>query len=65
MRLPDGHARSIVHGDVLHGCERLRPGDADVAHVADVEDTDAGTDSQVLLDHTARRMDTRPACPSR
>ncbi len=51
--LADAHARSIVHGDVLHRFQRLRSGDADVAHVADVEDADAGAHRQVLLHQAA------------
>ena len=43
----------VVHGDVLHRFKRLRAGDADVAHVADVEDADAVADREVLLHQAA------------
>ena len=49
MPMPGG----VVHGDVLHRFERLRAGDADVAHVADVEDADAVADGEVLLHQSA------------
>ena len=41
LRLADGEPGGVVHRDVLHGGERVRPGHADVAHVADVKDADA------------------------
>ena len=53
LRLPDRQPRRVVHRDVLHRRERLRSGQADVAHVADVEDADAGAHRHVLVDDAA------------
>ncbi len=52
LRLPDRQAGRVVHGDVLDGGERLRPGEPDVSHVADVEDADPSAD-RVVLGHDA------------
>ena len=54
LRLADGEPRSIVHGNLLHGGQRLRPGQADVAHVADVENAHAGA-HRIVLGHDAAR----------
>src|SRR5581483_11682893 len=48
LALADGHASSIVHGDVLHGSERLRTMNPDVAHVAHVKDANRGANRHVL-----------------
>ena len=53
LSLTDGQARSIIHRDVLHGCERLRPSQADVAHVADIENAHAGAYGHVFVDDSA------------
>ena len=42
MRLANGQPCGIVHGDVLHCVQGFRPGQANVAHVADVENADTG-----------------------
>src|SRR5580700_1282903 len=39
-----------VGGDEIGELKRLRAGDVDLAHVADIEDSDALADSEVLLD---------------
>jgi hypothetical protein len=48
LRLPDGKTDSIVHGDVLDGKERLGADQANVAHMAHVEDADAVANSVML-----------------
>ena len=53
MRLSDGQPGSVIHGEVLDGGQRLRTGEADVAHVADVKDTDPGADGRVFVDNAA------------
>ena len=53
LRLPDGQLRGVVHRDMLNSGERLRAGEPDVAHVADVEDADAGAHRHVLVDDSA------------
>ena len=50
LRLSDGEARRVVHGDVLDGGEGVGAGEADVAHMADVEDPHAGANRHVLGD---------------
>ncbi len=54
LRLADGEPRGVIHGNVLHGGQRFGPGQADVAHVADVEDAHAGAHRIVLGDDAAR-----------
>ena len=51
--LPDGQPRSVIHGNMLHRGQSLRPGQANVAHVADVENTHAGAHGHVLVDNSA------------
>ena len=53
--LANAHARRVVHSDALHRLQRLRPRDADVAHVADIEDAHAVAHRQVLLHQAAHR----------
>ena len=53
LRLADSQPRRIIHGDVLHRGQRLRPGQANVSHVADVEDAYAGAHSHVLGNDSA------------
>src|SRR6185437_13755339 len=48
LSLPNGQPRGIVHSDVLGRFQRLRAGNADITHVADVKNTDASTHSQVF-----------------
>ena len=55
VRLAGDEPRGVVHGDALHGIQRLRPGEADVAHVADVEDAHAGAHRHVLGQDAAGR----------
>jgi len=38
---------------MLHRGQRLRPGQADIAHVADIENAHAGAHRHVLVDDTA------------
>ena len=52
LRLPDRQTTRVVHGNVLDGRQRLRSREADVTHVADVEDADAGA-HRVVLGHDA------------
>ena len=48
LRLPDRQPRGIVHGNVLYRIQRARPTQANVAHVADVENPDTRAHRQVL-----------------
>src|ERR1700683_4294803 len=50
LRLAKGKARRAVHRNMLHGGEGSGASEADIAHVADVEDADAGADGHVLVD---------------
>ena len=52
-RLPDGKPGGIVHRYVLNCRERLRARQPDVAHVADVENSDPGPHSHVLGNDSA------------
>ena len=54
LRLAFGQLRGIVHGDELDGIECLGPAQLDFAHVADVEDADAGAHGHVLGNQAAR-----------
>ena len=49
----EGEAGRVVHRDVLHGRQRFTPGQTDIAHVADIEYSDAGAHGQVLIDDAA------------
>ncbi len=51
--MADTHARSVVHGDVLHRLQRLRARDADVAHVADIENAHPVANRQMLFHQAA------------
>jgi hypothetical protein len=42
--------RGVIHGHVLYGLESLRTVQADVSHVADVEESDGAADGHVLGD---------------
>ena len=53
LRLPNRQPRSVIHGNVLHGGQRLRPRQANVAHVADIENAHAGAHRHVLVDDAA------------
>ncbi len=53
VRLAVLEARGIVHGDVLHGGQRAGAAKLDLAHVAHVEEADAGAHGQVLGDEAA------------
>ncbi len=53
LRLADGQPRGVIDGHLLHGFERLRAVQADVSHVADVEESDGVADGQVLGDQSA------------
>ncbi len=53
VRLAVLEARRIVHGDVLHGGQRAGAAELDLAHVADVEEADAGAHRHVLGDQAA------------
>ena len=55
LRLADGEPRRIVHGNVLNRSQRLRPLQANIAHVRDVEDANAGANCVVLGNNAARR----------
>ena len=55
LRLPDGQLRGVVHGNVLDRRQRFRSGQADVAHVADVEDAHASPHRVVLGHDSAGR----------
>ncbi len=50
LGLPVLQLRSVVHGDVLHQIQRLRPAHFDLAHVADVEQADALAHGAMLVD---------------
>src|SRR5262249_47425750 len=50
VRLADLQLRRVIHADVIHGVERLLADDKDVAHVADVENSDAGAHGHVFGD---------------
>jgi hypothetical protein len=45
--------RRIIHADVLNSIERLGAMYADIAHVADIENTDAVANRHVLSDKPA------------
>ena len=53
MCLANGEARGIVHRNMLHRLQRLRAADANIAHVADVENPHAGAHRQVLFHQAA------------
>ena len=53
LSLSDRQLRGVVHRNVLDGGKSLWPGEADVAHVADVENADACTHRHVLIDDAA------------
>ena len=53
LRLAHSQTRGVVHRDMLHCGQRLRACKADVAHVADVEDANAGAHRHVLVDDSA------------
>ena len=55
LRLSNGEPRCIVHRDVLDGGQGSRTGDPDIAHVADVENANAGADGVVLCNDAAHR----------
>ncbi len=54
LRLADGEPRSVIHRNVLDGGQRLRPGQPDVAHVADVKNADARS-HRIVLGHDSAR----------
>ena len=53
LRLSHGQSGRIVHGNVLHRGQRLRSRQANVAHVADIEDAHARAYRHVLADDSA------------
>src|SRR5207248_2686370 len=55
LRLADRQPRGIVHGNSLNCGEGLSPGEADVAHVADIKDADARAHGHVLVDDAATK----------
>ena len=53
VRLANNEPRGVIHGDMLHRRQRLRTGDADIAHVADVKDANPGAHGNVLFHQAA------------
>jgi len=53
LRLPQRQFRRIVHRNVLHGRQCLRACEANIAHVADVEDAHSGADNHMFGDDSA------------
>ena len=49
VRLADLQLRRVVAGDPLDSGERIAAGHLDLAHVADVEEADAGANGKVLV----------------
>jgi hypothetical protein len=52
LRLMDCEAARVIRRDVLDRRQRVRAGDLDFAHVADVEQSAARADGHVLVAHT-------------
>jgi hypothetical protein len=53
LRLPNRQPGSVIHGNVLNSCQRLRTSQAYVTHVADIEDADPGAHCHMLGDDAA------------
>jgi hypothetical protein len=52
VRLTVDELCGVVHGDVLHGGERAGATELDLAHMAHIEEADAGAHGHVLPDQS-------------